>query len=84
VLGKKDKGYLPLAINCWPTPTDDSKWDITVEYELEKVDLLIYDLSIKVPIPYVLMLSAVVDNWLTSTHVQAEFLSKHELRLSVV
>jgi hypothetical protein len=84
VPGKKDEGYLPLAINCWPTPTDDGKWDITIEYELEKEDLSIYDLSIEVPIPYVPTLSAVVADRLTATHVQAEFSSKRELRLSIV
>lgn len=51
VPGKKDEGYLPLAINCWPTPSNDGKWDITIEYELEKEDVSIYDLSIEVPIP---------------------------------
>jgi len=51
VPGKKDEGYLPLAINCWPTPTNDGKWDVTIEYELEKEELSIYDLSIEVPIP---------------------------------
>lgn len=51
VPGKKDEGYLPLAINCWPTPSNDGKWDITIEYELEKDEVSIYDLNIEVPIP---------------------------------
>ncbi|CCA67697.1 related to coatomer delta subunit (delta-coat protein) [Serendipita indica DSM 11827] len=50
-LTKKDESYLPLSINCWPTPTDDGSCEVNIEYELENDKLTLYDLKILVPLP---------------------------------
>ncbi|KAG8855983.1 hypothetical protein FRB91_001373 [Serendipita sp. 411] len=50
-LTKKDESYLPLAINCWPTPSDNGSCDVSLDFELENEKLSLYDLRIEIPLP---------------------------------
>ncbi|KAI0323020.1 hypothetical protein OF83DRAFT_1160826 [Amylostereum chailletii] len=47
----KDESYVPLSINCWPTPSNDGTCDVNIEYELENEGLNLYDLVISIPLP---------------------------------
>jgi len=47
----KDEIYVPLSINCWPTPTNDGTCDVNIEYELENENVSLYDLVISIPLP---------------------------------
>ncbi|KAH9043670.1 hypothetical protein EDB85DRAFT_1911615 [Lactarius pseudohatsudake] len=47
----KDESYIPLSINCWPTPSNDGTCDVNIEYELENENVSLYDLTISIPLP---------------------------------
>ncbi|KAI0249520.1 hypothetical protein BJV78DRAFT_1276138 [Lactifluus subvellereus] len=47
----KDESYVPLSINCWPTPSNDGTCDVNIEYELENENVSLYDLVISIPLP---------------------------------
>ncbi|KII93087.1 hypothetical protein PLICRDRAFT_379104 [Plicaturopsis crispa FD-325 SS-3] len=47
----KDESYVPLSINCWPTPSNGGTCDVNIEYELENENITIYDLVISIPLP---------------------------------
>ncbi|KAH9932093.1 uncharacterized protein BXZ73DRAFT_101469 [Epithele typhae] len=47
----KDETYVPLSINCWPTPSNDGKCDVNIEYELENEGVSLYDVVISIPLP---------------------------------
>ncbi|KAI0307645.1 hypothetical protein B0F90DRAFT_1807088 [Multifurca ochricompacta] len=47
----KDESYIPLSINCWPTPSNDGAYDVNIEYELENENVSLYNLIISIPLP---------------------------------
>ncbi|KAI0059417.1 hypothetical protein BV25DRAFT_1828935 [Artomyces pyxidatus] len=47
----KDESYVPLSINCWPTPSNDGTCDVNIEYELENENITLHDLVISIPLP---------------------------------
>ncbi|PIL31308.1 hypothetical protein GSI_06006 [Ganoderma sinense ZZ0214-1] len=47
----KDETYVPLSINCWPTPSNDGACDVNIEYELENEGVALYDVVISIPLP---------------------------------
>ncbi|PCH34288.1 hypothetical protein WOLCODRAFT_87391 [Wolfiporia cocos MD-104 SS10] len=48
-----DETYVPLSINCWPTPSNDGTCEVNIEYELENEGLTLHDVVISIPLPYV-------------------------------
>ena len=40
-------------VNCWPSPRGDGKCDVNIEYELEATDMVLQDMKIMIPLPYV-------------------------------
>lgn len=52
-MSKKDDSLIPLAVNCWPSPSDQGQ-TVTVEYELENEALgTLKDVLISIPLPCV-------------------------------
>ncbi|KAJ2558757.1 coatomer subunit delta, partial [Coemansia sp. RSA 1933] len=49
VSGNEDD--IPLTINCWPSPTGSGSVDVTIEYELNNVDLALEDVVVTIPLP---------------------------------
>ncbi|KAF9786887.1 hypothetical protein BJ322DRAFT_1099272 [Thelephora terrestris] len=47
----KDETYVPLSINCWPSPSNDGTCEVNIEYELENETLSLYDVVISIPLP---------------------------------
>ncbi|KAI0347581.1 hypothetical protein BDW22DRAFT_1349581 [Trametopsis cervina] len=47
----KDESYVPLSINCWPTPGNDGTCDVNIEYELENRGVILHDVVITIPLP---------------------------------
>jgi len=47
----KDETYVPLSINCWPSPSNDGTCEVNIEYELENESVLLYDVVISIPLP---------------------------------
>ncbi|THH16448.1 hypothetical protein EW146_g4200 [Bondarzewia mesenterica] len=47
----KDESYVPLSINCWPTPSNDGTCEVNIEYELENKNVTLYDVVITIPLP---------------------------------
>ncbi|KAI9060474.1 hypothetical protein FKP32DRAFT_1595223 [Trametes sanguinea] len=47
----KDETYVPLSINCWPTPSNDGTCDVNIEYELEAEHISLHDVVISIPLP---------------------------------
>lgn len=47
----KDESYVPLSINCWPTPSNDGTCDVNIEYDLENEGLILHDVVISIPLP---------------------------------
>ncbi|KAA1468140.1 hypothetical protein DENSPDRAFT_833348 [Dentipellis sp. KUC8613] len=47
----RDESYVPLSINCWPTPSNDGTCDVNIEYELENENITLHDLVISIPLP---------------------------------
>ncbi|KAG8927382.1 hypothetical protein FRC03_001093 [Tulasnella sp. 419] len=50
-LASKDESFVPLSINCWPTPTGDGNIEVNIEYELESERLTLHNLVITIPLP---------------------------------
>ncbi|KAI8802419.1 hypothetical protein BJ742DRAFT_541575 [Cladochytrium replicatum] len=47
----KDDSAIPLAINCWPSPTGSGSCDVNIEYELQNASLELRDVVISIPYP---------------------------------
>ncbi|KAI0778833.1 hypothetical protein BD413DRAFT_685354 [Trametes elegans] len=47
----RDETYVPLSINCWPTPSNDGTCDVNIEYELEAEHISLHDVVISIPLP---------------------------------
>ncbi|KAJ3484515.1 hypothetical protein NLI96_g5592 [Meripilus lineatus] len=47
----KDETFVPLSINCWPTPSNDGTCDVNIEYELEHEGVILHDVVISIPLP---------------------------------
>ncbi|KAH9929799.1 Mu homology domain-containing protein [Fomitopsis serialis] len=47
----KDETYVPLSINCWPTPSNDGTCEVNIEYELENEGVTLHDVVISIPLP---------------------------------
>ncbi|EIW87395.1 hypothetical protein CONPUDRAFT_116631 [Coniophora puteana RWD-64-598 SS2] len=47
----KDESFVPLSINCWPSPSNDGTVDVNIEYELENEHVTLYDVVISIPLP---------------------------------
>lgn len=45
-----------ITVNCWPTPSNDGTCDVNIEYELENQSIVLHDLLISIPLPYVFLL----------------------------
>ena len=41
-------------VNCWPTPSNDGTCDVNIEYELENEGVVLHDVVISIPLPYVI------------------------------
>ncbi|KAG8971183.1 hypothetical protein FRB90_010580, partial [Tulasnella sp. 427] len=50
-LAGKDESFVPLSINCWPTPTGQGTTEVNIEYDLESDRLTLHDLTITIPLP---------------------------------
>lgn len=46
----QEETEIPLSINCWPSETKNG-CDVSIEYELQKLNLELNNVSIIVPIP---------------------------------
>ena len=44
---------MECAVNCWPTPSNDGTCDVNIEYELENEGVVLHDVVISIPLPYV-------------------------------
>ncbi|KAJ3042483.1 Coatomer subunit delta [Rhizophlyctis rosea] len=47
----KDESSVPLAINCWPSPSGNGTSDVNIEYELQSNTLELRDVVISIPYP---------------------------------
>jgi len=47
----KDESYVPLSINCWPSPSNDGTCEVNMEYELENESVTLHDVVISIPLP---------------------------------
>jgi len=47
----KDESFIPLSINCWPTPNVNGACDVNIEYELEVPNITLNNVSIIIPYP---------------------------------
>ena len=45
-----DESLVPLVINCWPTSTGGSNYEVNVEYELGS-QWVLHDVLITIPVP---------------------------------
>ena len=46
-------GSCCVAVNCWPTPSNDGTCDVNIEYELENEGVTLHDVVISIPLPCV-------------------------------
>ncbi|KAH7923790.1 hypothetical protein BV22DRAFT_1196438 [Leucogyrophana mollusca] len=46
-----DESYVPLSINCWPSPSNDGTCEVNIEYELENENITLHDVIISIPLP---------------------------------
>ncbi|KIJ66580.1 hypothetical protein HYDPIDRAFT_174623 [Hydnomerulius pinastri MD-312] len=46
-----DESYVPLSINCWPSPSNDGTCEVNIEYELENENITLFDVTISIPLP---------------------------------
>lgn len=46
----QDDSFMPLSINCWPNESGTG-CDVNIEYELERDELELNDVSISIPLP---------------------------------
>ncbi|KAJ3017719.1 Coatomer subunit delta [Thoreauomyces humboldtii] len=44
-----DESLMPLAINCWPSPSGNGTCDVNIEYELQSDTLELRDVIISIP-----------------------------------
>ncbi|KAL7416841.1 hypothetical protein BDY24DRAFT_205327 [Mrakia frigida] len=49
-LGSTNEAIVPLAINCWPSPSTDG-CDVNIEFELEAKHLTLRNVVISIPLP---------------------------------
>ena len=42
-----------FLVNCWPSPSNDGTCEVSIEYELEKENVTLYDVIISIPLPCV-------------------------------
>lgn len=42
---------LDIAVNCWPTPSNDGTCEVNIEYELDNDKLVLHDVVISIPLP---------------------------------
>ncbi|KAF8839782.1 hypothetical protein BDN67DRAFT_730068 [Paxillus ammoniavirescens] len=47
----QDESYIPISINCWPSPSNDGTCEVNIEYELENENITLYDVAISIPLP---------------------------------
>ncbi|KAJ3294296.1 Coatomer subunit delta [Borealophlyctis nickersoniae] len=47
----KEESVMPLAINCWPSPSGNGSCDVNIEYELQSDRLELRDVVISIPYP---------------------------------
>ncbi|KAF9129776.1 Coatomer subunit delta [Mortierella sp. GBA39] len=47
----KDESYIPLSINCWPSPSGDGTSDVNIEYQLENEEMELKNVNIIIPYP---------------------------------
>jgi len=47
----RDESFIPLSINCWPTPNVNCSCDVNIEYELEVPNITLNNVSIIIPYP---------------------------------
>ncbi|KAH7914556.1 hypothetical protein BJ138DRAFT_1056746 [Hygrophoropsis aurantiaca] len=47
----QDESYVPLSINCWPSPSNDGTCEVNIEYELENENITLHDVIISIPLP---------------------------------
>lgn len=47
----KDESYIPLSINCWPSPCGDGTSDVNIEYQLENEEMEFKNVNIIIPYP---------------------------------
>ncbi|KAJ3102952.1 Coatomer subunit delta [Phlyctochytrium planicorne] len=47
----KDESAMPLAINCWPSPSGSGSCDVNIEYDLQNERLELRDVTITIPYP---------------------------------
>ncbi|KAJ3128416.1 Coatomer subunit delta [Nowakowskiella sp. JEL0407] len=47
----KDESSMPIAINCWPSPSGTGSCDVNIEYELQSSKLELRDVVITIPYP---------------------------------
>lgn len=48
----QNESAIPLSVNCWPTPNNSGGFDVNIEYQLERSDIELKNVSIIIPIPY--------------------------------
>jgi hypothetical protein len=41
------------TVSCWPTPSNDGTCLVNIEYELENDSLILHDVVVSIPLPYV-------------------------------
>lgn len=46
----KDEKYMPISVNCWPSPNANGQFDVNIEYQLENTLISIRNLIISIPI----------------------------------
>lgn len=47
-----EESNIPLSINCWPSDNGSGGCDVNIEFELEKTDLELNDVTIAIPLPH--------------------------------
>ncbi|KAI8897697.1 hypothetical protein BC833DRAFT_592784 [Globomyces pollinis-pini] len=45
----RDESKLPLLVNCWPSPTGNGSCDVTIEYELQNLQIVLDKVTIMIP-----------------------------------
>ncbi|KAI8848974.1 hypothetical protein BC829DRAFT_393036 [Chytridium lagenaria] len=50
-LASKDESSMPLAINCWPSPSGSGSCDVNIEYDLQTDKIELREVTILIPFP---------------------------------
>lgn len=50
-LATTDDTFVPISINCWPSPNATGGSDVNIEYELEDQSLVLEQVLISIPVP---------------------------------